>query len=147
MSTQTTNLAPTRRTLVKGAAWSVPVISIVAAAPAFAASPEPVITTGPKSSKCPGNSTDDPFTYIFTFGLSAVPTTFVATSLIINGQLFNVARVVIDGKTVHVVSVASSNSADADGNGSVTYKVNGVDHTYFFVYDGSHPNQALCKRI
>lgn len=32
-------LAPTRRTLVRGAAWSVPVVSIAAAAPAFAASP------------------------------------------------------------------------------------------------------------
>lgn len=147
MSTQTTNLAPTRRTLVKGAAWSVPVISIVAAAPAFAASPEPVITTGPKTSKCPGNATDDPFTYIFTFGLSAEPMTFVVTSLIINGQVFDVARVVIDGKTVHVVSVASTNSADAEGNGSVTYTVNGVQHTYLFVYKGSHPNLALCKKI
>lgn len=34
-----TQLRPTRRTLVRGAAWSVPVISIAAAAPAFAASP------------------------------------------------------------------------------------------------------------
>lgn len=34
-----TQLRPTRRTLVRGAAWSVPAISIAAAAPAFAASP------------------------------------------------------------------------------------------------------------
>ena len=33
-----TQLRPTRRTLVRGAAWSVPVVSIAAAAPAFAAS-------------------------------------------------------------------------------------------------------------
>lgn len=34
-----TLLRPTRRTLVRGAAWSVPVVSIAATAPAFAASP------------------------------------------------------------------------------------------------------------
>lgn len=34
-----TEFRPSRRTLVRGAAWSVPVISIAAAAPAFAASP------------------------------------------------------------------------------------------------------------
>ncbi|PUA81542.1 hypothetical protein [Nocardioides currus] len=33
-----TQIRPTRRTLVRGAAWSVPVVSIAAAAPAFAAS-------------------------------------------------------------------------------------------------------------
>lgn len=35
----TAHPAPTRRALVRGAAWSVPVISLAAAAPAFAASP------------------------------------------------------------------------------------------------------------
>lgn len=39
-----TPLRPTRRTLVRGAAWSVPVISVAAAAPAFAASPCDVST-------------------------------------------------------------------------------------------------------
>ena len=34
-----TSARPTRRTLVRGAAWSVPVVSLAAAAPAFAASP------------------------------------------------------------------------------------------------------------
>src|SRR5688500_2682096 len=33
-----TSARPTRRTLVRGAAWSVPVVSLAAAAPAFAAS-------------------------------------------------------------------------------------------------------------
>lgn len=34
-----TPLRPTRRSLVRGAAWSVPVVAVAAAAPAFAASP------------------------------------------------------------------------------------------------------------
>jgi hypothetical protein len=37
---------PTRRTLVRGAAWSVPVVSIAAAAPAFAASGTSSLTAG-----------------------------------------------------------------------------------------------------
>ena len=41
-----TQLRPTRRTIVRGAAWTVPVVSIAAAAPAFAASlcsPDPQV--------------------------------------------------------------------------------------------------------
>lgn len=36
----TTSSGPSRRTLVKGAAWSVPVVAVAGAAPAMAASPE-----------------------------------------------------------------------------------------------------------
>lgn len=39
-----TTARPTRRTLVRGAAWSVPVISVAAVAPAFAASTRPKST-------------------------------------------------------------------------------------------------------
>ena len=42
-----TTARPTRRTLVRGAAWSVPVVSIAAAAPAFAASASASLTPGP----------------------------------------------------------------------------------------------------
>lgn len=42
----TTSPGPSRRSLVKGAAWSVPVVAVVGAAPAMAASPEPVQFTG-----------------------------------------------------------------------------------------------------
>lgn len=40
-SQQTGGLKPTRRTLVKGAAWSVPVVTVAGASPAMAASPIP----------------------------------------------------------------------------------------------------------
>lgn len=36
--------SPSRRTVVRGAAWSVPVIAVATAAPAFAASPCPTVT-------------------------------------------------------------------------------------------------------
>ena len=56
-----------RRTVVKGAAWAVPAVAVAAAAPAYAASCIPVITLGPTSCKCPGQSTGDPWTYFLTF--------------------------------------------------------------------------------
>ena len=44
-----------RRTLVKGAAWAVPAVPIIVAAPAHAASPECIqITLGNKACKWPG---------------------------------------------------------------------------------------------
>jgi hypothetical protein len=45
-----------RRTVAKGMAWTVPVVSVAAAAPAYAASPECTITFGGDSCKCPGQS-------------------------------------------------------------------------------------------
>ncbi len=53
MSTQQTGgLKPSRRTLVKGAAWSVPVVAVAGAAPAMAASCLPTFTLAPTSVKC-----------------------------------------------------------------------------------------------
>ena len=39
MTSNTSGFTPSRRTLVKGAAWSVPVVAVAGAAPAFASSP------------------------------------------------------------------------------------------------------------
>lgn len=58
---------PTRRTLVKGAAWSVPVIAVAGAAPALAASGNPPTVTVGGACKLPGNSCGNVFVkgYIF----------------------------------------------------------------------------------
>ncbi|SOC51728.1 hypothetical protein [Ornithinimicrobium cerasi] len=58
---------PTRRTLVKGAAWSVPVVAVAGAAPAFAASGGPPSVVVGGACKLPGNSCGDVFVkgYIF----------------------------------------------------------------------------------
>lgn len=58
--------APTRRTVVRGAAWSVPVVAIASAAPAYAASPPPCqvgthwnsMTTGTRPSRVTFPPTD-----------------------------------------------------------------------------------------
>ena len=55
-SQQTGGLTPTRRTLVKGAAWSVPVVEMGSAAPAFAASQEVVFNNLGRACKLPGAS-------------------------------------------------------------------------------------------
>ncbi|GAA5161887.1 hypothetical protein [Ornithinimicrobium tianjinense] len=47
---------PTRRTLVKGAAWSVPVVAVAGAAPAFAASQEVWFENLQSACKLPGAS-------------------------------------------------------------------------------------------
>ena len=51
-----------RRSLTRGAAWTVPVVAVSVAAPAFAASLRYSVVTDPaKSCKCPGGGS--PFTY------------------------------------------------------------------------------------
>lgn len=64
-STETGRVSPTRRTLVKGAAWAVPAVTIAAAAPSAAAS---VLCTGSfcltsDFCKLPGQSTGCEFGY------------------------------------------------------------------------------------
>jgi hypothetical protein len=59
-----------RRTVARGAAWSVPAAAIAVSAPAFAASQvcEPEITLGPGSCKCPGQSQkNEPWIYYLEF--------------------------------------------------------------------------------
>src|SRR5262245_32612177 len=48
--------SPSRRTVVKGAAWAVPAVVVAGAAPAMAASPGFLTFTG-RACKLPGNST------------------------------------------------------------------------------------------
>lgn len=57
----TTSRGPSRRTLVKGAAWSVPVVAVAGAAPALAASPVIIYNSG---ESCKVASTDD-FRFVF----------------------------------------------------------------------------------
>jgi hypothetical protein len=60
-----------RRTIARGAAWSVPIAAVATSAPAFAASCVPQIVFSPGSCKCPGNShKDDVKAYYVGFCLS-----------------------------------------------------------------------------
>ena len=153
-----------RRTVVRGAAWSVPVIAVAAPIPAFAASYPPVIITGyTEAGKCPGKSAggnDNEFTYIFTFttttpNVTADMFTIAGSVVTINGTVFTVKEIktVSDGNggtIIYVITVPSTNSAD--GTGSLTFNYYSGDPAQYitagpFPYDGTHPNQNLCRNI
>jgi hypothetical protein len=139
----------TRRTLTRTAGWSVPVISVAAAAPAFAAS-TPIVVPNSKVdvTKCPGQSDKtDPWTYIATFITDSPVSSVTVASFTVNGVVFPIERVVADGNSFHVVTQPSTNSADAAGTGVIYYNTGGVDRTFEFAYNGSHPNQQLCRRV
>ena len=77
----TTPSLPSRRTIVRGAAWSLPAVTVVAAVPAFAASSDPA-TCSPTGCKFPG---DGPHTkdYAVTLNCSGYGT---AVQVLIDGQ-------------------------------------------------------------
>lgn len=87
MSTQHTGgLKPTRRTLVKGAAWSVPVVAVAGTTPAYAASPPVVVEPDYSSGACkhPGNPKWYHFNFCFTNN-SDEDVTVLLDSMTVNG--------------------------------------------------------------
>lgn len=153
-----------RRTIVRGTAWSVPVVAIAAHAPAFAASAPPIVITGyTEAAKCPGKSAggnDNEFTYIFTFttttnGVTPNMFTIAGASVNINGTIFTVKEIKTEpiaggGTRIYVITVPSTNSADGAGDLNFTYSSGQPPQTLTagpFPYDGTHPNQSLCRNI
>jgi hypothetical protein len=59
MSTASSAAQPKRRTILRGAAWSVPVVAIAVAAPAFAASGEAKVVAGPGAAVKWGKDAND----------------------------------------------------------------------------------------
>lgn len=97
--------SPSRRSVVKGAAWAVPAVVVAGAAPAVAASKGPLEFTG-KACKLPGNATDIFKGYVFelvatnTLGPNPITGVTVITNVRINGQLVTgFQAVVVDGPT------------------------------------------------
>ncbi len=154
----------TRRTVVRGAAWTVPVIAVAAPIPAFAASYPPVIIQGyTEAAKCPGQSAggnSNEFTYIFTFTTTTpnvTPDMFTVagSQVIINGTIFQVKEIktVSDGNggtVIYVITQPGVNSADGAGNLTFSYSSGSPAQNVVagpFPYDGTHPNQNLCRNI
>ena len=88
---QASNTRISRRTVARGAVWSAPIVAVSTAAPAFAASPcDPVLTLGPRSCKCPGQSqSSQPWVYFLVFCITSDDACGVQT-----GQEFSVTSVV-----------------------------------------------------
>jgi hypothetical protein len=95
---------PSRRSVVKGAAWAVPAVVVAGAAPTVAASAGPLTFTG-GACKLPGNANDIFKGYLFELAavntLGPLPTTGVTviTNVRLNGQLVTGFQVVVKSAT------------------------------------------------
>lgn len=93
-----------RRTVVKGVAWSVPAIVVGTAAPAMAASPPVFVDVFGQFCKHPGNSTGPcPFRTHLTLlwdNTSALPMTVTITSVVINGVTYTGGEILPSGAFV-----------------------------------------------
>lgn len=137
----------TRRTIVQGTAWTIPVIAVASTAPAFAASAPPIVLTYVDAVKCPGSGKNDK-QYLFHFKADSQPAqdSIDVLFLTINGVDVPTDLVVIRGTDVYVRSTSQDNSADASGKIKISYTsgLPAVTKTLEFDYDGTHPDNALC---
>lgn len=153
-----------RRTLVRGAAWSVPVIALAGPVPAYAASYPPIVVSGyTEAAKCPGRSAggnSNEFTYIFTFTTTTnnvTPDMFTSAgaTVNVNGTIFAVKEIKTEsssggGTRIYVITQPGTNSADGEGDLNFTYRSGSPLQTVTagpFPYDGTHPDQQLCRNI
>ncbi len=100
-------LRPSRRTVVRGAAWATPVVLVAAAAPTVAASVVVGLTLSGSGCKLPGGSTDLVKGYVFGITIlnnGTVAADVVLTSITINGDSLGVDDVLIqDGDSCAIV--------------------------------------------
>jgi predicted RecA/RadA family phage recombinase len=96
-------LRPSRRTVVRGAAWATPVVLVAAAAPTVAASVTVALKFAGDGCKLPGNSNDLVKGYVFGITIvnsGTVPADITINSLVIDGDDLGVAGFLIkDGST------------------------------------------------
>jgi hypothetical protein len=72
-----------RRTVVRGAAWSIPVVAVAANAPAFAASTD---APRPTATACKETAGSKCYRFFFTFGAQSYNWDIVLTSLVITNS-------------------------------------------------------------
>ena len=145
MSTSTLS----RRNVVRGAAWTAPLVAVAVAAPAFAASVAPPTIKGTSTGgKCPGQSTDFEWGFIIPVDTTAPVQSLVFTNVIYNGELvadFCQAQV---SPTRFAITFDSNSSANGVGGGTFDYTLTYLDgtgvavvvsDTATFTYNGTHP--------
>jgi hypothetical protein len=119
-----------RRTILKGAAWSVPVIAIGSAAPAMAATCIPTITLGPRSCKCPGQANVLPWTYFLEVCADGTACPQSTATLVITEIISNSGVTVYTGPsdpiTVGECVVIQGSSSNSANFLDIYYTVNGV---------------------
>lgn len=129
---------PDRRTVVRGVAWTVPVVAVSATAPAFATSPTPPNFGKLTACKIPGASGDLTKGYKFTVPYNGTYGQITNLSLTLNGVSKTPECPVTDGSNL-TFYVVSSSSADGAGTGTVQFTFGGQLYTQSFTYDGTRP--------
>lgn len=129
---------PNRRTIVQGAAWTVPVVVVSTAAPAFATSPTPPNFGKLTACKIPGASGDLTKGYKFTVPYNGTLDQVSGLTLTLNGTFKTPECLSADGSNL-TFYVVSSSSADGSGTGTVEFMFGGQLYTQSFTYDGTRP--------
>ena len=128
-----------RRTVVRGAAWSVPVVAAAATAPAFATSPMPPKFKEVVVCKLPGRSTDVAFGYFFKVPYNGTYEQLSIDALTLNNKSRTAECINVRGGFVEWV-VKSTNSADGSGEAIITISFNGEQLDPIpFEYNGTKP--------
>jgi hypothetical protein len=127
-----------RRNVVRGAAWTIPVVAISATAPAFATSPTPPNFGKLTACKIPGASGDLTKGYKFTVPYNGTLDQVTNLSLTLNGASKTTECLSADGSNL-TFYVVSSSSADGSGTGTVQFTFGGQLYTQSFTYDGTKP--------
>jgi len=143
-----------RRSVVRGVAWTVPVVAVAVQAPVFAASADP-ITGFIEALKCPGKSTKDvPDAVVVAFSTRSVTDAEILAGLPLdawtitgNGEVWDVKRVTRLGSTIYVVTVPRNNSANASGRLDLTYTIGAQTFAESFAYYGTAPDHDICGRV
>lgn len=134
---------PSRRSVVKGAAWAVPVVAVAAGAPAMAASQGLLSFTG-LACKLPGNSGELLKGYVFelnannALGRNPYDSVTVITSVAINGVPITVYQAVVRG----VASPPSCSCSNCGPNPDSTKQFctpDGTLNQQVLIYTGPEP--------
>lgn len=137
-----------RRTVMKGAAWSVPVIMVATAAPAMAASPPVFVDAWGPFCKHPGENPNDPLRRLYHLNVSwdstfPVPKLVTIISVTVNGVTFSGPDYDAVGGGVtpqSFVIPANANNYDvvfhvgrtddsANANVVILYEIDGIQYT------------------
>lgn len=127
-----------RRTVVRGAVWTVPVIAVSAQAPAYATSPVPPKFDEAVVCKLPGQSTDVAFGYFFKVPYNGSFEQLSIDGLTLNGQVRTAECINVRGGFLEFV-VKSTNSADGSGSAVINFTFNGQADSVPFEYNGTKP--------
>lgn len=137
-----------RRSVVRGAAWTAPLVAVAVSAPAYAASVSPPsIKPDAKGGKCPGQSTDFEWGYIVPLELTGPVDSLVVSNISYNGVLLNETEFCVSRASdqLYVIAFDAKSSANASGVGNFGYTVtynNGTQTftgTASFSYNGTPP--------